>query len=197
MSIKQISLLVASVLAMVVLVVPASASAQTTLTHNDVHVSGSVDYTQSFEGFIDFTLKEVAGLTKHGVFGCEVTVTVTVTSPTSAELIKYQLTTQTCEGEGFYDNCSLMSHSSTVPWALDVTASDLEVTNAKVTTSYTGCTSGVVGSTIEFAKITLIPHLDEQGTIETLTLSATSTNTLVTTTGELHLHEGEPTLGVT
>ena len=183
-------------LAVVAIAGPATASAQNlTWTHGGSHLGNGIHATQSFKGFLDFTLKEVPGLTKHGVFGCEVTATITAVGPSGGTVTKFDPVTNSCVGEGFFNECELVNDVSTVPWTVDLKPTDIDVTNIKITNTYANCESGVGGSVLEFGSVTITPHL-EGGLIKELTVSGTSTNTLVTATGTLGL-DGAATLGLT
>jgi len=187
---KKITLLAMAVAAVAAFAVPASASAASThWTDNDVVVGNNVDITAPFEGEFGFT----AG---SNTYKCNVTIVITVTGPTSAEITRYEPTTGSCVGTGVFANCTLKAHRNNVPWSITSNATDLTIAkvegNVTIKHEYSGCL--VPSSHLEFPKIIATPTLNAGGTITSIALAGTSTTGAVES-GSL-APEGSPTLGL-
>jgi hypothetical protein len=168
---KKMTLLAMAVAAIAAFAVPASASAATDWTHEGVVVKEGVDLTEAFEGELSFD-------TAIGSFGCQVTVVLTVTGPTKAEITKFAPTTATCKGTNSLVPCKLKNDASNVPWTVTSGTGAFTVTktggNVTVFNEYeAGCPLGA-SSDLLFEKITVTPATEE-GVITKLTISGTST----------------------
>jgi opacity protein-like surface antigen len=189
---KKMMLLAVSAAALVAFAVPASASAATDWTHNGSVVGNNVDLTESFEGFLSFD-------TGIGSFGCDVTVKLTVTGPTSAEITEFNPTTASCVGTGMLVTCHLANDTSNVPWTVTNGTGNVSITksggNVTVFNEYKGgeCPLGA-SSDLQFASITATPEIEE-GKITELTISGTST-VGVPATGTVFPEAGTTELGL-
>lgn len=205
MTLKQMSILASMALAVVAFVGTASASANTRWVHwttiyleeggeEEVHTTVE-EITEDFMGFVKF---EVASSPINN-FGCVVhahvtgyTKASTGTKQAHGAVTSFEITTKTCKGEGVYENCELTTHSNTAeetPWTVDVTTTDLIVTNAAIKNTYKNCLAPAAN--LSFPEITAEP--DNATKINCLTISGQGINvsTVVNATGTLcAYHEG-------
>lgn len=186
MSIKKMLLLAGMALAVVALAGPASASAEP-LTWLDNHeVLGAEEHaTEEYEGPARFF---GAG---EDSFGCEVTVVLTAEGGHTGTITKFEPTTETCTGTGAFAGCELANHSASTPWDVDVTTTDLVVTDVTIHNEYDEACA-VETTHLEFPELTAVP--DENTTISTLTVSGFATSGAFGF-GELHAETGG-TIGI-
>jgi hypothetical protein len=188
---KKMTLLAMAVAAIAAFAVPASASAATDWTDNGAVVANGVDISQGFEGKLQFAVSGV------GTFGCEVTIKITITGPTSAEITQFNPTTSTCVGTGAFEKCKLKSDKSTVPWTITNGATTLAVTASPLTVfnEYeAGCGVGATSDLVFEAGITVTPTLVE-GRITSLAIAGTSTSGAVAS-GSVVPEAGSKTIGL-
>ena len=150
--------------------------------------------TEEFEGFLHFH-REETGTLPTGVFGCEVTISVTGGGNTTAEVTEFTPTTETCKGEGLFTGCQLVTHHANVPFSVHSNTDhsltvEKEGGNVTMLNAYSGCVFGVPGAHLEFESVSVVPHPTE-GPISTLTVHGTTTNGGITATGTLHAETGK------
>ncbi len=199
---KKMMLLAMAVAAIAAFAVPASASAATDWTHNDVLVPAGSNFSQSFEGKLSFTVAPPI-VPVHSTYGCQVTIEINVTGPTAATVKKFNPTTSTCEGTGVFAGCKLKADKNNIPaagWAIENLVTDLAVkhptagTDLTIFNEYEGC--AVPSSDLEFKEVTVTPTLNAGKTITSLAISGTSTTGAVAS-GSLGLDvPSVPTLGL-
>jgi hypothetical protein len=160
-------------MALAALAVPASASADS-WADAGTPIEAGADITQPYEGFLQFN----TGPT--GIFGCDVTVTITTEGPHVAEVTKFSPTTSTCVGTGAFKGCVLVKDTSNVPWDINNIATPLVVTKlgGNPTIHYEfkekSCAAAQTTSHLEFAQINLA--VEGTNPITKLTFSGKSTS---------------------
>jgi hypothetical protein len=199
---KRIAIVASLALAAVALAVPTAASAQQlTWTHDHVLLGENDEVEQHLEG----RLKFAAAGAENNNFSCVVTVTLVAEGEHHGTVTKFEPTTETCIGEGAFTGCTLTSHNSDVPWTVETTGTSLRITDdvagdMTVQNVYHGCALGIPGSHLDIGAAIVTPDQTGEGTtIETATVTAvgvSTPSTNIVVTGELHLHEGGPTLGL-
>jgi hypothetical protein len=171
---KKMMLLAMAVGALIAFAAPAAAQAQ--LTFNNA--------TEEFEGVLEFH-RPAPPIT--GTFACNVTVVVTSTGGTDAEVTEFAPTTEECEGTGLFAGCELVGDASNVPFTATANTEDIVVTkpggDITIANVYSGCAFGIPGSHLEFGEVTAEASLTGNGGIEALTISGISTAGGVTASG--------------
>jgi hypothetical protein len=208
---KKMMLLAISVGALVAFAVPATASATDVWTDwnglKHQTLGGGNTANQAFEGLIVFTTG--LPLPVESGFGCQVTVEIRAVGPSGGKVTKFNPTTKECVGTGIYDGCTLKGDTTNIRteeeeeffdrWSINVSETPATVTNTIGNLTfhyiYEGCPSGVTGSHLEFASISVTPTLNVDGTITALSLSGTATNGATKISGTVTPEAGL-TLGV-
>jgi hypothetical protein len=157
--------------------------------------------TEAFEGYIHFEVK--LGPAAGSTFGCEVTVTASgeAVSTTTANITRFDHTTESCTGTGIFTDCTLKEDFTNVPWvAHSGTDHTLIVTkpNDDITFKYVydgpGCP--VAGLHIEFGSVKATPDPTE-GAISTLAFAGANTGSSVTLKGTVHAEGSHSGLSLT
>lgn len=190
---KKMMLLAGMALAVVAFAGPASASAATWVHWNGEEQETVSEITEDFTGFAKFEVTPAPG----NNFGCEVHVHLSGTTGAGGaqgQVTAFEVTTETCVGEGAFGTCTLVADNSSVPWEVDVSSTDFTITNVEIENEYANCS--IPPSHLVFGSITATPNNPTK--INCLTISGTGVNngtTPVTATGELCAYN-EGTYGV-
>jgi hypothetical protein len=189
--IKKMMLLASALAALVAFAVPATASADS-WADNGVALGAGVDITQNYEGFLQFNTGP------GGVFGCEVTITITTNGPSAAQVTKFSPTTETCVGTVAFEGCKLIADKSNVNFSINNAITPLVVTKPEgritIHNEYQAgtCKGGQTTSHLEFNSVNAA--VEGTNPINKLTISGTAING-VTAAGSL-VPEGTATLGL-
>jgi hypothetical protein len=175
---KKMMLLAGMALALVAFAGTASASAAswvhwTTIEGVEEHTTIEA-FEEDFTGFAQFAAEAAPA----NNFGCVVhahLVASTVNGEAHGEITSFEVTTETCKGEGAFAACKLKADSSTVPWTVDVNTSDLTITGVGITNQYEGEKCPFTGSSLSFPEITATPD-PEATRINCLTLEGKGLN---------------------
>jgi hypothetical protein len=160
---KKTMLLVTAAVAMVALAVPAAASAGGTLFHEGKEVATDSHVSIELTGRATFDIPDAASS-----FGCDVHSDVTLKAGhPSHGTATFEITTETCEGEGLLAGCELEDHSTNGPFTVTVTTEDFIIHDIEINNEFKpGCF--VPGSQLTFDEVTATP--DATGAISTVEL---------------------------
>jgi hypothetical protein len=178
---------------LVALASPAAASAEGTLFDQGIEVTTGSHVTLDLSGRLGWDIPDLASS-----YECDVHSSVTLKAGhPSHGTATLEFTTETCEGTGVLTGCELESHSTNSPLTVDVTSSDLRITNFEFNESFQGGCF-MPASQRTFPEIMATP--DATGAISALTLSGAGSDHVtglpMDLTGELAVEGSLGTYGL-
>jgi hypothetical protein len=194
---KRIILLAA--MALVVLAVPASASAYT-WGHNTygpvTELEEGVTLNEYYTGVIGFDFGYSGIWIPKGGFFCETTVQIEAEGPSAGRIVKFERDPNLCQGTGSWAGCELKSGSTNIAdgWNIDVSSSTPQIVSAsgeiKIFDQYQNCNQG--SRTTSYKSLELIPTLNGEGRLTEFVLKGVETNGFIHMTSDPFTPSGSP-----
>lgn len=200
MNFKKAWLLLALLLALASLSIPAMSSAHV-WTDDGVALALGDEATDSYEGIVTITVPKTM-LLPHSTVNCPVTLQIRAEGPSAGQILAFNGTTALCEGTGLYAGCQVVADETNLSsgWVTGVELTPIPIKKSgggsgKVTLRYVFNACAAAALHLEFVSITVTPTLNGAKRITLLSLSGTATSG-VTISGGLTPEEGSTTLGL-
>ena len=199
MTIKKMLLLAGMALAALAFTVPATASAVDVWTVDGETLGPGEEATQAFEGFFGFTTP-IPIVPVHTTFGCEITITINAVGQSGGTVEVFNKTTETCKGTGVFGGCTVKSHSSNPPWAIDISTTPATVTGPITVHNVYDKAEGncpIATTHLVFNSLSVMP-ISSEGSVTELVISGLATNGSVALSGSFTAEDlpDEPALGI-